>query len=201
MRCCLDVITEGLPCEYLSDGRARRQGTCLDRGNLPVVRGREPFEVFYRREYDRAVRLAYVLSGSRWGAEDLAQDAFMDAHRKWAEIAAYENPGGWVRRVIANRSVSAYRRRLAEGRALIRLVAGSHTALPELAAATEEVWDAVRRLPRRQAQVTVLTYLDGLSLQEVADILDVSVPTVSTHLQRARKTLGRALAGPEEVGS
>jgi len=167
----------------------------------PVVRGREPFEVFYRREYDRAVRLAYVLSGSRWGAEDLAQDAFMDAHRRWTEIAAYENPGGWVRRVIANRSVSAYRRRLAEGRALIRLVAGSHTALPELAAATEEVWDAVRRLPRRQAQVTVLTYLDGLSLQEVADILDISVPTVGTHLQRARKTLGRVLAGSEGVGS
>lgn len=178
-----------------------RSDRALTAEAIPVVRGREPFDVFYRREYDRTVRLAYVLSGSRSGAEDLTQDAFMDAHRRWEEITAYENPGGWVRRVITNRSVSAYRRRLAEGRALLRMIAGSSQALPELAAETEEVWEAVRHLPRRQAQVTALTYLDGLSLQEVGEVLDISVPTVGTHLQRARKTLGRVLAGLEEVDS
>lgn len=166
---------------------------------IPLVRGKEPFEVFYRREYNRAVRLAYVLSGSRWVAEDLAQDAFLDAHRRWGEIGSYDNPGAWVRRVIANRSVSGYRRRLAEGRALLRVMAGSRRALPELAADTEEVWEAVRRLPRRQAQVTALTYLDALSLREVAATLGISVPTVGTHLQRARKALARSLAVREGV--
>lgn len=167
--------------------------------SIPLIHAREPFEVFYRREYNQSVRLAYVLSGSRWAAEDLVQDAFMDAHRRWGEIGSYENPGAWVRRVVANRSVSSYRRRQAEGRALLRMKAGSRKGLPELAADTEEVWGAVRRLPRRQAQVTALTYLDGLSLQEVADALGISVPTVGTHLQRARKALARSLAVPEEV--
>ncbi len=159
----------------------------------------EAFTSFYRREYDRAVRLAYVLSGSRWGAEDLAQDAFADAHRRWAEIGAYENPGGWVRRAIANRSVSAYRKRLAEGRAVLRLIAGIRPEIPDLATDTERVWDAVRSLPRRQAQTIALTYLEDMSLQEVADVLEISVPTVGTHLQRARRTLGEMLA--EEVHS
>ncbi len=167
----------------------------------PVVRGLEAFDVFYRREYDRAVRLAVVLSGSRWGAEDLAQDAFIEAHRRWDEIGRYENPGGWLRRVISNRSVSMYRRRLAEGRAVLRLVARSRSVLPQLEPESEETWKAVRRLPERQAQVIALTYLEDLSLQQVADILDISVPTVGTHLQRGRKTLADLLDAPGEEKS
>jgi RNA polymerase sigma-70 factor (ECF subfamily) len=167
----------------------------------PVVRGLEAFEVFYRREYDRAVRLAVVLSGSRWGAEDLAQDAFIEAHRRWDEIGRYENPGGWLRRVISNRSVSMYRRRLAEGRAVLRLVARSRSVLPQLEPESEETWKTVRKLPERQAQVIALTYLEDLSLQQVADILDISVPTVGTHLQRGRKTLADLLDAPGEEKS
>ncbi|HZD22944.1 MAG TPA: sigma factor [Acidimicrobiia bacterium] len=71
----------------------------------------ESFETFYRREYDKAVRLALVLSGSRWGAEDLAQEAFIEAHRRWEDIGRYEDPEGWVRRVISNQSVSSRTRR------------------------------------------------------------------------------------------
>ena len=125
----------------------------------------------------------------------------MEAHRRWQEIGSYENPGGWVRRVIANRSVSAYRKRLAEARALLKLRGEGRSPVPELAADTEEVWRAVRRLPRRQAQVTALIYLDGLSLQEVGDVLEIAVPTVGTHLQRARKRLGRTLGLPAETDS
>lgn len=164
----------------------------------PWVRGLEPFEIFYRREYDRAVRLAVVLSGSRWGAEDLAQEAFMEAHRRWEEIGRYENPGGWLRRVIANRSVSGYRRRVAEGRAVIKLLVRAQKALPPLEPRSEEVWEAVRQLPTRQAQVVALTYMEDLSLKQVADILDISVPTAGTHLQRGKKTLSQLLDAPDK---
>ena len=46
-----------------------------------------------------------------------------------------------------------------------------------------------------------LTYLEDLSLQQVADILDISVPTVGTHLQRGRKTLADLLDAPGEEKS
>lgn len=63
-------------------GYGRRGNRCrVDEVSEPIVRGVEPFERFYRREYDGVVRLALVLSGSRWGAEDLAQDVFIEAHR------------------------------------------------------------------------------------------------------------------------
>jgi len=179
----------------MADAENRRRAE--DRSD-PVVRGVEPFEVFYRREYEEAVRLALVLSGSRWGAEDLAQEAFIEAHRRWDEIGRYESPGGWVRRVIANRSVSLYRRRIAEGRALVKLLAGSRHALPHLETESVEVWDKVRKLPHRQAQVIALTYLEDLSLEEVSEVLGIAVPTVGTHLQRGRRALARSL-GVSEV--
>lgn len=181
------------------ESAAQRQHS--DGSAMPVVRGVEPFESFYRREYDRAVRLALVLSGSRWGAEDLAQEAFMAAHKRWNEIGRYENPGGWVRRVIANRSVSWYRKRLAETRALFKIAAGARTALPALEAESEEVWAAVRRLSDRQTQVIALMYLEDMSHEQIADLLDITVPTVGTHLQRGRKALARVLAAPEEATS
>ena len=64
------------------------------------------------REIRDVVGLSYVLSGSRSGAEDLAQDAFVAAYRLWDRISGYENPGAWVRRVAVNRSISVGRRRL-----------------------------------------------------------------------------------------
>ena len=91
----------------------------------PVVRlAPEPFEDFYGREYLAVVGLAYALSGSRWGAEDLAQEAFLAAHRDWDRIGAYDQPGAWVRRVVANLSVSGFRRRAAEAKALARIPFG-----------------------------------------------------------------------------
>ena len=146
------------------------------------------FASFYDREIRSVVGLTYVLSGSRVGAEDLAQDAFLTAYRHWDRVSVYDNPGAWVRRVAANRSISIGRRRVAEARALIRL-GSERVALPELSNDSEELWSAVRRLPSRQAQVIALRYWDRRSTPEIAEILELSEATVKSHLQRARQTL------------
>lgn len=149
---------------------------------------RESFEAFYARERRQIIGLAYVMSGSRAGAEDLAQEAFLAALRNWNKIGDYDDPGAWVRRVVANRSVSALRKRAAETRALIRLSSPGST-LSELGADTVATWDAVRRLPKRQAQVVALRYFDGQQIADVARILECSENTVKTHLKRAMTTL------------
>jgi hypothetical protein len=67
----------------------------------------EPFDVFYRRELRPVVGLAYVLTGRRSAAEDLAQEAFVAAYRRWRDIGGYDDPGAWVRRVVALAAYSA----------------------------------------------------------------------------------------------
>jgi RNA polymerase sigma factor (sigma-70 family) len=148
------------------------------------------FDEFYKAEYRPLVGLAYVLCGDRWAAEDLAQDAFLAARRNWADVSQLDSPEGWVRKVLANRSVSLFRRLLSERRSLHRLWRRAEdVSPPEISAEGAAVWETVRRLPRRQAQVIVLTYLEGWSIQEVGEILGCSPFTVKTHLQRAKATL------------
>lgn len=165
----------------------------------PLIRpAPEAFEDFYDREYLAVVGLAYALSGSRWGAEDLAQEAFMAAHRDWERIRLYDKPGAWVRRVVANLSVSSFRRRAAEAKALARVPFGHVTALPNLAEGDPEFWAAIRSLPRRQAQVVALFYLEDRPVAEIAEILDVTLGTVKRHLHDGRKALARRLRVQEE---
>jgi RNA polymerase sigma-70 factor (ECF subfamily) len=152
----------------------------------------ESFESFYGREVRSLVGLAYMLSGSRTAADDLAQEGLLSAYRHWDRVSRYENPGGWVRRVVANRSVSVARRTLSEGRALVRL-GGQRTVVPELSPESEELWSAVRHLPPRQAQVIALHFWNGLGTAEIAALLELSEGTVKTHLQRARQSLAVTL--------
>jgi RNA polymerase sigma-70 factor, ECF subfamily len=168
-------------------------------GSEPVAVGAsETFEDFYVREYPAMVGLAYALSGSRSGAEDLAQEAFLVAHRGWERIGGFDEPGVWVRRVVANLSVSAIRRRVVETKALARIAVGQTPTLPELSAEGAEFWRAVRSLPRRQAQAIALHYLDDLPVAEVARILGPAEGTVKKHLYEGRKKIVRLLQLEED---
>lgn len=153
---------------------------------------RESFEAFYRRERRSVVGLAYVLSGSRTGAEDLAQDAFLRALNAWDQVGTYDDPGAWVRRVVSNQAVSGFRRRTAEAKALLR-IGGDRYQIPEISEDAVVVWAAVRRLPKRQAQAIALRYLEGRAIADIARILECSENTVNTHLKRAKETLNHQL--------
>lgn len=167
-------------------------------GDVPVVRGLEDFERFFRSEYRGVLGLAIVLSGSRSAGEELTQDAFLVTFRQWERVGRLDNPGAWVRRIVTNRSVSRFRRVAAESRAMFRL--NSQTRRESLLELDDglDVWREVRRLPRRQAQVIALTYLDDLPRRQVAEILDCGEETVKTHLERARRTLANRLTPPME---
>lgn len=166
--------------------------------DVPIIRGVEDFERFFRSEYRAVLGLAIVLSGSRSAGEELTQDAFLVTFREWERVGRLDNPGAWVRRIVANQSVSKFRRVTAETRALLRLNSQTrrvgHMELDD----GLDVWREVRKLPRRQAQVVALTYLDDFPRREVAEILDCGEETVKTHLERARRTLARRLAPPED---
>jgi len=161
----------------------------------PVVRAVEPFDRFYAREFRSVVGLAYALSGSQSGAEDLAQEAFIAAHKKWDQIGAYDKPEAWVRRVVSNMSVSRFRRRANEVKAMTKLAGlrSDDAGVDELPAEADHFWAQVRRLPKRQAQAVALHYLEDLPIADIADILDGSPNTVKVHLHKGRRALATRL--------
>jgi RNA polymerase sigma-70 factor (ECF subfamily) len=151
------------------------------------------FEYFYLQEYPKVVALAYALSGSRAGAEDIAQEAFLRAYRDWERVGSYEHQVAWVRRVAANLATSGLRRRLAEVRALTRLAGRREPAVDPMPAENAEFWAAVRALPSRQSQAVALYYFQDLSVQQTATALGCTEGTVKAHLAKARRTLARQL--------
>lgn len=153
---------------------------------------KETFDSYYRRDYRSVVGLAYVLTGDQWAAEDLAQEAMVAAHRRWGAISGYDRPEAWVRRVMVNRSRSQFRKFRTEAKTLVKL----RNERQEVLVPSEpnaELWEAVRALPTRQAQVTALYYWDGMSFAEIAEVLGVGADTARTHLMRARSRLAELL--------
>jgi RNA polymerase sigma factor (sigma-70 family) len=171
----------------------RRTAPALGDGGDRAVRLPGPFEHFYLQEYPKVVKLAYALSGSRVGAEDIAQEAFLRAYRDWDRVGSYEHQAAWVRRVAANLATSGLRQRLVEARALARLAARREPALDPLPADNADFWRAVRALPHRQAQAVALYYLEDRSIQQTAVVLGCAEGTVRAHLAKARRTLARRL--------
>jgi RNA polymerase sigma-70 factor, ECF subfamily len=162
-------------------------------GPDPVLRVPSQFEAFYRDEYSPVVALVYGLSGSPWVAEDLAQEAFLRAHRDWDRVGTMASPAAWVRRVAINLAMSRFRWLRSEARARLRLTPS--TASFDVSVAEHDgFWGEVRRLPDRQAQAIALRYIDDLSVAEIAAILEVAEGTVKALLHQGRTQLARQLA-------
>lgn len=159
----------------------------------PVLGSVEPFDQFYNRVFPKMVNIAHATSGSRMAAEDLAQEAMVIAYRQWSEVGSLDKPEAWVRRVVLRRAASAFHRRRAELRALVRLAPLTSEPPAPLNEESDRFWRAVRRLPNRQAAAITLHYLEQLSITEISEVMDCAPNTVKVHLHRGRKALAEVL--------
>ena len=141
-----------------------------------------------------AYQVGYRILGDRGDAEDVAQDALARAVLHWDRLA--ERPEGWVVRVAANLAIDRYRRMRRPLPRPMALPSGADGLLAERL----DLAHALRRLPRRQREVTVLRYLADWSEQDVARELGCSVGTVKSTGSRALAALRRVLEDrPTEV--
>lgn len=153
------------------------------------------FEEFYRREFARMVTLAGVVSGSRVMAEDVAQDALLQARQNWDTVGRYEQPGAWLRKVTIQLASKRLRRARTEAAALLRLgrLGNTPPPVPRGPEDYELVLAAIRQLPKQQRAAVVLAYLEDRSVKEVAEILGCAEGTAKAHLHKARTRLAKIL--------
>lgn len=156
------------------------------------------FDQFYAATSRRTLALAFALTGNWGDAEDLVQDAFSAAHRKWTQVSAYDDPSSWVRRLVLNRSVSRWRRVQREALAVVRLGHRTGATVEADDPVDPQFWAAVRRLPTQQARAVALFYVEDLSVEQIATHLQCSVGSVKTHLSRARAALASQLETTED---
>ena len=160
---------------------------------------------------DRACRLATRITGSAQDAEEAVQDAFLSVLRKidtFREESAFRS---WLYRIVANKAYERCRRRRRRGAdvSLDQLLPvfdehGRHAApvadwsmsVDDPARQTElrmVLRTAIDELPADYRAVVVLRDVEGLSQQETAEALGLTVVNVKTRLHRARLFLRKRL--------
>jgi RNA polymerase sigma-70 factor (ECF subfamily) len=137
--------------------------------------------------------LAYHLLHDRAAAEEVAQEAFLALHRSLARIASPEHAVFWLRKVAVQRSIDEGRRRAR--RPVVALgdrtpVAADRPADPLLSQTLRRLVASLPDVPR---SVMVLRYQEDLDPSEIAELLDMPVSTVKSHLQRSLALLREKL--------
>ncbi len=147
------------------------------------------FAEAYASQYDTLVRFAYVTTGDLGAAEDIVQEAFAELYRQMSTVEA---PAPWLRRVVANRSVSWLRRLTTARKHLTRAVTHAHHDPPS--AEDTAVRRALLKLkPRHRAAVFLRFYLD-MSEADIAEALGCRPGTVKSILHRALAALREDLS-------
>ncbi|MEJ3404379.1 RNA polymerase sigma factor [Rathayibacter sp. YIM 133350] len=175
------------------------------------VRARRAVEAVWRIEAARIVATLTRVVGDFGLAEDLAQEALVDALRQWPAEGVPRNPGAWLTAVAKRRAIDGWRRqeRLdARYAALAREL--EHDLLADAGPWNpDEIDDDVLRLVfvachpvlAREAQVALtLRVVGGLSSEQIARAFLVPTATVQQRIVRAKKTLAAAKV-PFEVPS
>jgi RNA polymerase sigma-70 factor (sigma-E family) len=147
------------------------------------------FEAFVAASADELVRFAYLLCHDRGRSEDLAQEALLKAHRRWARVSGLDHPEAYVRRIVLNEFLGWRRRRISG-----EVVGLAHHELIDRDASAavddrDQAWRLMAGLPPRQRAVLVLRYYLDLPDEQVAVLLECAQPTVRSLAARALRSL------------
>jgi RNA polymerase sigma-70 factor (sigma-E family) len=163
----------------------------LDQGRASAESVEGRLAELYTRHIPAGVRLAYLLTGDRPQAEDLAQDAFVRCIGRFQHLRVPDAFDAYLRRTIVNLHTSSLRRRRLERAWLARegaAAVGASTSLPDLGA-KEDLWRQLLTLPARQRAALVLRYYEDLSERETADVLGCSLAAAKSLTQRGAAAL------------
>lgn len=155
---------------------------------------RDVFDEFVRARHPALLRYGTVLTGDPHSAADLVQDALERTGLAWSRVQQQGDPEGYVRRTMANRNISIWRRRRRE-----RLVAEPPERPYEDAAPDDVMWDALAQLPKRQRTVLVLRYYEDLSEAEIARVLSIAPGTVKSQASKGIAALRAAIGERESL--
>jgi RNA polymerase sigma-70 factor, ECF subfamily len=158
------------------------------------------FEELVRTQQHRVYGLALRMLGNAAEAQDVAQEAFLRAHRGLAEFRGDARLSTWlyaiVSRLCLNRLAEGERRLTRDGEEALSRIADARPA-PDQTLEQGELAEALSRaigeLPEERRIVVVLRDVEGLAYEEIAEVLELPVGTVRSRLHRARLDLKEKL--------
>lgn len=144
------------------------------------------------------LRVARRLASDGAAAEDLVQEALLRAWRSFDQFQTGTNSRAWLFRIMFN-AFYAQGRQARSAPVLVSLEASDRTAEPQRPAVLSlidaaEVNQAFEGLSEEHRTVLLLGVVEGLTCQEMADVLELPIGTVMSRLSRGRQALRERLA-------
>ena len=155
------------------------------------------FELY--RLYSKAMlNVAFRIVGSIDEAEDVLQEAFLDAFNRVKDFRQETTFGLWLKQIVVHRSINLLRKRRLD---FVELEDGQLDNIPDEEVESDEevqykvtqVKDAMKELPEGYRLVISLYLLEGYDHEEIGQILNISENTSRTQFLRAKRKLNEIL--------
>ena len=188
-----------------TDKQARAAQNAIDRELVAAAKSgdRHAFGKLVERYQRRVYALTYGIVRQREDAWDVAQEAFVKAYRNLSRFEGNSAFYTWLYRIAYNLSIDALREKarretvdVQEGRileeALVKSGRKAHAHPDEMAARRElstVLQRAMSKLSEKHRAIIVLREIEGLSYEEMAEVLGISKGTVMSRLFHARQNL------------
>ena len=173
-----------------------------------ALKKRQEFEKEALPHMDALYRTALRLSKNDKDAEDLVQETYVKAYRFWDKFETGSNCRAWLFKIMTNIFINQYRSKSRSPMTAniddiddnflygqLATVDGAQDPEQALFAKVfdDDVKKAIENLPDDFRLVVVLSFLEGFSYQEIAEIADLQLGTVKSRLHRGRKLLQKQL--------
>lgn len=151
--------------------------------------------------YSKAMyNICFRITGNQEAAEDVLQEAFVNAFQSIKSFQAKSSFGAWLKKIVVNKAISHLRKQQLQtieidDRIDVKMEDGEDDV--DLVLKVESIRNAIQKLPNGFRLVFSLYLLEGYDHKEISEILEISESTSKSQYNRAKKKLRKLLK--EEV--
>jgi RNA polymerase sigma-70 factor (ECF subfamily) len=170
----------------------------LEQADIRLEKTKEAvFESLVRGYVKKILRLVYLIVKDRNLAEDITQEVFLKAYKNLSSFREESSMQTWVYKIAVNESKKylrswSFRHLFFRAEVDVEVVGDTESAVLQSDSRIRFA-RLVMSLPPTHRQIIVLHYYEELSIEEMADILDISAGAIHTRLHRARQKLREQL--------
>ena len=151
------------------------------------------FAYFVETHQDMAITIAYRICGNRQDAEDVVQDSFVKAYRNLHSFRADSKFSTWLYRIVYNTAATHAKTKMWVGNLETDMENAAHLSDNDLGISIEDidrketVAETLDKMPKGDALLLTLYYMEDNSVKEIAKITGLNESNVKVKLHRARK--------------
>ncbi|MBX2870474.1 MAG: sigma-70 family RNA polymerase sigma factor [Saprospiraceae bacterium] len=160
---------------------------------------RKAFGQLYQLFSDKVYNVALGYTHNEQDAEEVAQDVFVKVFRNAAQFKGEAKVSTWIYRITVNVALNLLKKRkryafLSFGKPVQEEIDFEHPGiLLERQEDAKILFKAIKKLPEQQQTAFILSFVEGLPRQQVADIMSTSLKAVEALLQRGKRNLRKSL--------